>query len=78
MNEQFKNVVVHITSEEMLQQAREIIERNGHRAEAFRLSRNDFDYMYYGDKSNFFSLSAKFETDKEITLSEFEELFNEK
>lgn len=78
MNEQFKNIVVHITSEEMLQQAREIIEMNGVKTnlDTFGLCWCEgLNYVQYTQNIYMWEMEDKASSENEITLSEFEKLF---
>lgn len=73
------NVCVFIENEAHLQQAREVLERYGHKAhlETFFLSDPEDNFMYYYIGNDDWRLAFKAREDNEITLSELEEILKE-
>ena len=78
MNEQFRNKVCLIENGEQLQKAMDIIERNGGEViePLWFLVNDETDFLYCNHHSGFFALGVFIGFEKQITLSEFEELFN--
>lgn len=78
----FKNIVVFITDEQMLQEVREFLEGKGEECAtdfSFSVSANSaVNYLQYSYTDANWYLAAKWRTDTEITLAEFKEMFNDR
>lgn len=74
---QFKNKVLYIESNEMLEEVRELIEKQGFElGEIYTFSEPYFNYLYHLVGRSF-ELSFKWNEESEITLEEFKELLKQ-
>lgn len=79
---QFKNKVLYIESNEMLEEVRELIEKSGKKEilpKEVENASNTVRYMYYSNSplGSYFRISKKCSFEYEITLEEFKELLKQ-
>lgn len=75
----FANLVVHL-NEDNFEEVKELLLSKGEKNDGtLQLFKDEnYNYLYYDQDYDKWSVSVKFPADKEITLEEFKRLINEK